>query len=57
MLKQSYKRETAAAVSWYPGGNLSISSSHLHSSARERNPRINSNIGARTSVVDQKSFR
>lgn len=58
MLKQSYKTaETAAAVSSYPGGNLSISSSHLHSNARERKPRINSNIGTRTFVIGQESFR
>lgn len=54
MLKQSYKTaETAAAVSSYPGDNLSISSSHLHSNARE----INSNIGTRTFVIGQESFR
>lgn len=54
MLKQIYKTaETAAAVSSYPGGTLSISSSHLHSNARERNSRISS---ARAFVVGQGSF-
>lgn len=58
ILKQSYKTaETAAAVSSYPGGSLSISSFHLHSNTRERNPRIYSNIGARTFVVGEESFR
>lgn len=58
MLKQSYKTaETAAAISLYPGGNLSICSSHRHSNARERNPIIKSNIGLRIFVVGQESFR